>query len=228
MQFCLENSLLVAVPILLLLFTIAARLFQKEPAQTTPQRAPQWWLDPWLIVFIVALFLIAWLFLHLWFQYKNTIFSPEWPFKFQESFDNLEDERHEAAQRCLEFLNKGDWSKVDRADGVDPILDFFEDLGFYIGNWGFLCEETLHHHFYHWARAYLQVTDDYRKEKGRTDPACWNHCQSLLDKLSEVESLLRNRPIAELLLSKQMLESYLKEELKLNDSRAISNPGAKP
>src|SRR4029077_8270466 len=90
-----------------------------------------------------------------WYEYRKRKYDPTWTLKYQEMFDGMTKERAEAARTILK--NKSSLSKVeemrDELSLIDPVLDFFEDIGFYMRG-DVISPETAHHHFYHWIRGY--------------------------------------------------------------------------
>ena len=152
---------------------------------------------------------------YLWNRYREATFSPEWPLRFQDRFDRLAENRtrSRAASVCSHFISHKEWPTDKSVIGdVEEVLDFFEDLGFYMENW-LLSPETLHHHFYHWARIYIQSAGNYIVLRQSLEPTCWRHCRYLLDKLSRVEARLSRRRLSHLRLTNEKLLEYLSEEI---------------
>jgi hypothetical protein len=131
---------------------------------------------------IVAAFLIAMIVAKTILEYKRRKFDSSLITGFQRQFDKLWDDgiRDKAARSCLMFLNvksekpeRERWAKVNMAERqqIEDVLDFFEDLGFYLNGDEF-SDKVVHHHFHHWIRGWFSVLETYidyyqniRKEK---------------------------------------------------------------
>src|SRR5258708_39976904 len=91
---------------------------------------------------------------------KRRMYDPASVAFLQTAFDQLEtdDKRNRAAEVCLRFLKtegeeKGRWNKIPKPEReeVEPVLDFFEDAGYYL-NGDVFSDELAHHNFFHWIR----------------------------------------------------------------------------
>ena len=98
-------------------------------------------------------------------------------------------------------------------DKIDDVLDFFEDVGFYV-NGGQISPEIAHHHFYHWLRMYWQASIDYVEAWRKRESARWNHIDALFEITSEVEMHEGTCTRSEITLSCKDLDEHLEAEKK--------------
>ena len=163
-------------------------------------------------------------------EYKRRTFDPASIAFLQSAFDQLEKDgkRDRAARVCLKFLNmegleEARWKNLAQPEReeVEPVLDFLEDMGFYL-NGDVFSEELAHHNFFHWIRGWYSVLKSYievyQEEKYGVDETttyCW--IESLYQRTSEVEKEGTEKP--KLWLSKvEDRRVFLESELSSEDT----------
>lgn len=164
----------------------------------------------WLVKYIVAgLFLgLVFLILQTTLEYKRRTHDPTWILKYQDKFDESEmkEKRRLAAKTLLD--HKQDLSRIDeleeQLDPIDDVLDFFEDIGFYVHGEQ-ISQEVAHHHFYHWIRGYWYASRTYIETWERKEGMRWNHIEKLLRELNEIEG-------EALSLTAKEVDVFLKQE----------------
>lgn len=186
-----------------------------------PQTMPYLW-TAWRVAFWTGVVLIVLLILKTRVEYKRRKFDYTLAFIFDEWFEKLKSQRSEAAKVCKRYLDlksqKGEVEKwgdiaVDDREKVEPVLDFFEDLGFYLHG-DQISDEVAHHHYYHWLLGYYSVLESYiefyHKHDPNGEPSGYVWIGPLFDRLSEIE---KTRPRPTLILkSYEAKTDFLKEE----------------
>jgi hypothetical protein len=157
-------------------------------------------------------------------EYRKKTFDYELISKYDEKFESLDHARQKAAKVCKSYLNLekngsdevSKWEFIDKHDRsrIEPILDFFEDLGFYLKGDQF-SDLVVHHYFYHWIRGYYSVLksyiDFYRKENG--DESAYIHIESLFQRVSVVEIEQKYKYPKLLLDSKEEKIDFIEDEI---------------
>ena len=161
-----------------------------------------------LMLFVMVVVLI----LKTFVEYRHKKYDFELVFIFDEAFEKLIPKRVEAVEVCKKYLDlksqKGDvekWGEMEakEREKVEPVLDFFEDIGFYLhGNQ--ISDEVAHHHYYHWVLGYWSVLESYvefyHKHDPNGEPSAYVWIQPLFERLCEIE---KTRPVP-----KTFLKSY--------------------
>lgn len=145
-------------------------------------------------------------------EHRRVIYDPHWALNFQDRFDRMGPDRARAAKLLRE--NKGTLADIENKPelaGIDDVLDFFEDLGFYQRG-DQISPEVTHHHFYHWARAYWQAAGSYVGAWRRKEPARWNHVEELFDTICDIELQEQGGQRAQLKLTDMELDEFLAQE----------------
>jgi hypothetical protein len=127
-----------------------------------------------LPAFVIVLMVVA----KTCFQYQNRTYDPTWALRFQTVFDGMCGKRKKAAAA----LREKDAGRKD----VDDVLDFFEDIGFYVKG-GQISAEVAHHHFYHWIRGYWKASREYIEERQKSEPTVWMYIGELFDTTCDIE-----------------------------------------
>lgn len=142
--------------------------------------------------------LIALLASKTWLEYQRRKFDPTLVWTFQKEFDGLADKRKEAAEVCFDFLRSdgrecnetNQWAAIGVGERlkVEPVLDCFEDVGFYLSGDQF-SDEVTHHNFFHWIRGWYSVLrpyiEYYQTIKG--ERGAYIHVESLYRRTSVIE-----------------------------------------
>jgi hypothetical protein len=184
-----------------------------SPAQN--QSSDLRWLVPWVVL---GLFLgFVFVSLQTWLEYRRRTHDPTWALKFQEQFNSLDKQRAKAS-KCL-LSNKDHLNDLEKYEHelshIDDVLDFFEDIGFYMGG-DQISPEVVHHHFYHWIRGYWEASEDYVKAWQSKEPARWNHLKRLYDTITQVEVHESGLVRAQLVLKPDKVANFLSDEAALD------------
>ena len=108
--------------------------------------------------------------------------------------------------RAAKALKKEDgYSSID----IDDVLDFFEDLGFYMQG-DQATPEAIHHTFYYWIRGYYSAARDYLEKAQEERPTQWEFVKELFETTHEIE-IERNKSGE----NSFDLKSFLGEEINL-------------
>ncbi len=174
-------------------------------------------------VVAVVLFpvLLVLLFCKTWLEYQRRRYDPSLIWMFQKEFDALEGKRKEAAAVCFDFLQweldeKDEtkrWAKTEAGNrlAVEPVLDFFEDVGFYLTGDQF-SDDVTHHNFFHWIRGWYSVLNPYIEyyQSAKGEKAAYTHVENLYRRTAEIER--RYSKSLPLLLTNEAKLDFLKEE----------------
>jgi len=182
----------------------------------------------WGVVVGVLLFLL--IVVKTWLEYRKRTYDPTLIFQFQREFDALEekDVRIDAANVCITFLKLPEdsrkWKSLPRKEQekLEPVLDFFEDLGFYLNGDQF-SDEVAHHHFFHAIRGWYSNLESYIKyyREDRHQEAAYENIQPLYERVSRIEKKY-NKPILWLNTDDEKLE-FLKEECDESETDATAS-----
>ena len=194
---------------LTLFVTAAAGLIQGAPAQG--QSADLRRIVHWVMLGLLVGF--AFLVVQAWLEYRRRTHDPTWILKFQEQFNLLSKERAKAS-RCLsndrDHLNDLEKYEAQLSD-IDDVLDFFEDIGFYMRG-DQISPEVVHHHFYHWIRGYWEASESYVKAWQRKEPSRWNHLKGLYETVTDVEARESGLVREQLVLEPDDVAKFLNDE----------------
>ncbi len=149
-------------------------------------------------------------------EYERLSYDPTMILKWQDTFDDLCESGKvaKAATLSKEFLKVNDWSKVANANEIEYVLDFLDDLGFYLdGN--LFSDEVVHHHFYHYIRLFLQKGVFYidQERKRLNEPKKWEHCELLLARVTAIEFGKPDPTATEAEWNTEKLTRYFDDEL---------------
>jgi hypothetical protein len=131
-----------------------------------------------------ALLMLA---LQAFFEYKRRTYDPALIMTFDDRFNTpeMKSARAKAARILLEHRGRMRELGTELAY-VDDVLDFFEDLGFYIEG-HHLTPEVTHHTFYYWIRGYHSAASEYVAVSQEGEPAAWDHFDKLFRITHEIE-----------------------------------------
>lgn len=173
---------------------IAAALAFGKSAITLAVELPTWSL----VVIIAAVILGAWL---IWYQtnlnYKRKTYDPTWGLKYQDRFDEIGSERLRAATLLrdkteAELKDLSTKEKREELAEIDEVLDFFEDVGFYMQG-DYISPEVAYHQFFHWLQGYyLSAADTYIKAWRDRESGRWKHLRELYYITCEIERKEKN------------------------------------
>lgn len=171
-----------------------------------------------VVIIIVGIILMA---IQSYSEYIKRTYDPTLALIYQRRFEEKDFlGKRVIAATCI-LNNKDNLSNLDKyADDlcrIDWILDFFEDIGFYVHGLQ-ISPEVAHHHFYHYIRGYWQWTSQYVKayQDQRHEKSTWEHIEELYLTTSEVET----REGGNVTLGHNELNEFLKVERELLDEYA--------
>jgi len=168
---------------------------------------------------IVGVVLVLWVVL-LGFQmaaeYWRRTYDPTWMIKFDEKFDG--EEMRGTRSKAAKAL-KDDHARL-ASDGyvsseINDILDFFEQVGFFMQG-DQITPEVAHHAFHHWVRGYYSAANKYLEAAQRREPSNWEFVKRLFEITNEVErERAKKKGKREILLNEAGIAKFLEEEIGL-------------
>jgi hypothetical protein len=159
--------------------------------------APYFW--------VCCLALMALLF-QTWVDYVKEWYKSTLALKYQDTFESLVVGKKRAMAAKI-FKTSGKWNSE-----VEPILDIFEDLGFYV-RVDEISRDVAHHHLYYWIRGYVQTAELYIKDYQRTDPTAYENCEFLLEAVSKVEARKLRVPVLKLRWDEKRIQEFIQFEI---------------
>jgi hypothetical protein len=195
------------------MITAIVSAIAQAPATTPPMpvhifAAIPWWIEALAILGFLGLIAQA------ISEYQRRTDDPTWALKYQDMFESRN--FIELRKLAIDVLqSRKDLSTRSKdLDNLDPVIDFFEDLGFYESG-GQMSAEVIHHHFYHWIRGYLQLTEVYTRAWQKKEAARWEHLGELFEKLQEieVESAEKYFPSSERFLDEEGIAEFFAWEI---------------
>ena len=168
-------------------------------------------------VFIVSVFIACILLCLKWyFTYVKLTYDPSWVMIFQKRFDEMRKDRSETAQALRENRGKlGDVKKNrDEFAIIEAVLDFFEDVAFYVRG-DQLSPEVAWHHFYHWLRGYWNASREYVEAYRKEEPKAYANIQLLFETLCQIEvGRDKDKKREEEFMSMEDLDEFLLDEIR--------------
>jgi hypothetical protein len=167
---------------------------------------------PWWIIIggILGVVLLGY---QAYAEYKLRTYDPTWAYKFDERFygDEIKNARAKAA--TILKSNQGKLRRTNpELDDIDNILDFFEDVGFYVHG-DQITPEVAHHHFYHWIRGYYLASRDYIEAWQTTEPR-WEYVAKLFKTTHQIENERLKGKAPKSLKDREIL-TFLNQEIEL-------------
>jgi hypothetical protein len=208
----------VATMIAVVIFFLSKLPIIQEPAKTQAQtdvgtpvsifsNPTFWWVAGFAFLFFV---------LHTIFRFRQLTYDTTWAEKLQERFDKLESDgvRANAAKILKDYhghlTDKKNHAKMTE---IEPVLDFFEDLGFYVSG-DQISPEVAHHYFYHWLRGYWIAAQKYINQYRRSEPKTYKYIEPLFKTLAAKEYFWdKNKRRQEGKMSIKELDEFLDEEM---------------
>ena len=151
-----------------------------------------------------------------WAEYRRRTYDPSWVVSFDRNFNSQEMKK--VRSRAASFLknNSNQLRSDDVSSGdLDDVLDFIEDLGFYVVG-DQMTPEVAHHAFHTWVRGYYAAARDYIESVQEHSPTMWEHINSLLEMLDQVEKERAHGKYKKT-MNQNELDSFLGGEVKLED-----------
>lgn len=97
---------------------------------------------------------------------------------------------------------------------IDSILNFFEGVAFFTKR-GIVDKETVWYFFFTYLYRFWHFAEEYVIKEREFDPTIWTGCIHLYSQLLKIEKRARQNLGGNIELSKEDLEKFLSEELKL-------------
>jgi len=169
--------------------------------------------EPLVIILVVLLLGLGFICYLTWLNYKRSTYDPTWALRFQTKFDQMGRQRLAAATllRDKRELLSDVKKNQKELEGIDDVLDFFEDMGFYIQG-DYLTPEVAHHQFYHWLRGYYLSARAYIDAWQTIESARWKNVEKLYKATNEIE-FDHPRHITEEQFNDTERDSFLKGEI---------------
>ncbi|HUE40695.1 MAG TPA: hypothetical protein VMO75_02095 [Chthoniobacterales bacterium] len=142
--------------------------------------------------------------------------------RYDQEFEELSEDRAKAASAIHTYLRLRDWDAVTDSDldGLENVLDFFDDIGF---EWrhGLISGPLLHQHFYYYLRLYCQQGSSYITAVRASDaPTTWENVIPLFNELTRIEAKKLHCDPAKCSWDTESLEESLQVEMRLNPKGA--------
>lgn len=150
-----------------------------------------------------------------YFEYKRRTYDPTWALRFDDRFNSRDIRAARASAAQILKNNIGNLRRRDaELSGIDEILDFFEDLGFY-EHGEQLTPEVVHHAFHYWIRGYYTAARDYIEACQEKDPSRWEYVGRLFEVVHEIETERAKGKEAKFLTVDE-LNDFLEDEIALS------------
>src|SRR5271154_5674851 len=157
-------------------------VFKERKEQYHRLKITMWFVA---VTFIGSSILIQALAQHHEWEYKNDLVL-----RYQDRYeDQMIDSRIAAANAVSIYLQKGNWNADTNqydVDGLENVLAFYDELGFYWKNHE-VSTDVLYEHFYNDMRTYCQAGMNYIQTKSDS-PTDWEYVKPLFDELTRMES----------------------------------------
>lgn len=145
--------------------------------------------------------------------------------RYEEKLEELREDRAKAATAIHSYLRLRDWNAISDSDldGLENVLDFFDDMGF---DWqhGQISGPLLYQHFYYYLRLYCQEVGGYiTVVRTSDDPTIWENITPLFDELTRIEAKKLGRDSAKCKWNMETLEDSLQAEMRLSSRGARSH-----
>jgi hypothetical protein len=163
----------------------------------------------WSVLVGVIVGLGAMLF-QWWAEYRKRTYDPTWALKLGEIYRDMRDTRARAALSLKQNAGKLRSHDFTSAD-IDGVLDFFEDVGFYLRG-DQMTPEVAHHYFHYSFRGYYSATREYIETAQAKEPTNWEHVHYLFDALHEIE-VERDKDKHVKFLDHEALTTFLDDEI---------------
>jgi len=147
-------------------------------------------------------------------EYRRRTYDPTWVLKFGDAFNSKEMKCTRSNAAAVLQNNAGNLRRSEfKSPEIDEVLDFFEDLGFYMQG-DQITPEVGHHAFHDWIRGYYSAARDYLDVAQETEPTRWEFVKILFDTTNEIEAE-RSKGRHKKFLDATDLADFLDAEIKL-------------
>jgi hypothetical protein len=145
--------------------------------------------------------------------YKNDLIL-----RYQDRYEEkLTGDRAQAAKAISDYLHNGNWKSVTNQyniDGLENVLAFYDELGFYWRH-GEISSDVLYEHFYYEMRIYCQPTMGYIRDNQKTDSvADWEYVEPLFSELTRIEASKTGKSIKDCTWDAKTLTENLDSEIR--------------
>lgn len=162
-------------------------------------------LSPFFWLILASVVVVA---LQTYVSYSKDWYNPELALKYQDAFES-ERVMQARATAARQFKDKGKYNPMTKE--IEVVLDIFEDIGFYVKH-DEISREVAHHHFYYWARGYIQTARSYIETYQIDDPTAYEWCAYLLKELTEVEAKKLGCRVESLVYDDKEIADFVGEE----------------
>jgi hypothetical protein len=193
------------------MFTALASIWlSSESAPSSAPNAHVSTIYVFTIATVVTLILLA---LQWRFEYRKRTYEPTWGLKFVDDFFSR-DMRH-TRRRAAEALkpNLSNTAELKSSD-LDEVIDFFEQLGFYMRG-DQITPEVAHHSFHYWICGYYSAAKDYIGTVRKTNVSSWEHVELLFEMTHEIE-VERTSGQCDKFSNLEQINRFLDEEMRKN------------
>lgn len=167
------------------------------------------------VLLIAAIIGVVLLLMEWQAEYRRRTYDPKWALKFQDDFLSEEMlEIRSMAAKALKQIRENETkpqSKEHSSPEIDEVLDFFEDLGFYMKG-DQITPEVTYHAFYFWIRGYYSAAREYINCKQKKQPAQWASIKGLFETMDAVEIEKSELKTSGLMDAKE-LKDFLADEI---------------
>jgi hypothetical protein len=134
-------------------------------------------------------------------HFKRTYY-PTWEIHFEEEFEKpyMTEARSKAAGVLLQYAKVKDWNKIKNKGELEPVLDFFDNLG-------------LHQGFCHYLLIYCQEGFSFIQERQRVEKSTWEYIENLANEVFQIEAAKQGCSLLGVKLDPERYQKYMLEEL---------------
>lgn len=184
---------------------------------TQPSTTSNQWLHSAVLWGLVGgvVITIALLIVQTRYEYRRRTYDPTWVLDFNAAFfsDSQMKKTRSNAAKSLKKNRKRLRDESYKNPDLDDVIDFFEDVGFYVFG-DQIAPEVAHHSFHYWLRGYCSVAQPYIEMAQKTKPSQWECIGELLSVTQEVEDE-RSGSRSVRTLTEKGIDRFLNEEITL-------------
>jgi hypothetical protein len=164
-----------------------------------------YWYYGFFVLFMVPIISL------IWKEQRRRMYDPTLALNFQDTFESMREQRKKAARSIIECRSKNDWSQISDYSSLDDVINFLDDLGFYLYAKQ-IGERVMYHHFYHWVEMYYQSAMPYIILERKKYNSQWEFIPNLHEQLIKIEAVKRNSSSSEIMLSEKEIIDKLTDE----------------
>lgn len=183
---------------------------------SAPSTVPSWVIPIALFTVFTVIGAVVAASFQAWSEYQRRTYDPAIIFRFDDRFGSQDMRVARANAARILKSNQGKLRDTNPAfAGIDDVLDFFDDLGFYVRGHQ-LTPEVTHHTFFHWIRGYYVAARDYIEVAQREEPLQWENIRELYETMGEIEAERTGRRETRAPTNSQ-ITTFLDEEIALTE-----------